>query len=250
MNIISITASFKRTQSLPGYCNVATGLTVTAEVPADGDPSLIELDLHSQVEQVVNEWIDAKLEEAGQPALYSLEPRFDLLYWKQANLAFIVNAGTKLEGMPGTWMIYPSHDTSVYTGHRLPVLRALVDKLGIAGSEFGSDESLCIWAWAYLDLPVTYSIVRIQAHIGDDGEWDLLGRAIVPGDVYAALRADDSLLIELHRGTGVVGLYDDVQKTADDMSQTPTPILRTLEEVGNWIQARQVEIADEEKVPF
>jgi len=72
--ITSITVSFKRTQSLPGYCNVSSGLTMTADI-SDGDPRVVEQNLRDELEQSVNEWIDRALEQAGQPARFSTEHR-------------------------------------------------------------------------------------------------------------------------------------------------------------------------------
>jgi len=251
MNITSITAHFERLQTLPGHCNVATGFTMTAEVPAEGDPFEIQLCLRSEVEDAVNKWIDTKLEEAGQPAKFSTDPRYTLIYWKQANRTYVIPNGTKLEQMPGIWITYPSDTDTIYAGHRLPALREMVDELGLPGSEFDSADALREWAWTYLDLPITWSIVRIHGSV--DGEnWYFLGRAILPGDVYSALRVDDSLQTELHRSVGAVGLYDDVLKTAEDMSQTPTPIFRTLDEVGNWTPTRLLAVTAQESLddPF
>ena len=50
MNITQMTVSFKRVQSLPGYCNVSSGLTVTADLSADDDPFVVEQRLHSELE--------------------------------------------------------------------------------------------------------------------------------------------------------------------------------------------------------
>ena len=75
MTITQLTVSFKRTQSLPGYCNVSSGLTVTADVSADEEPFVVEQRLLGELEKSVNEWIDAALEQAGQPARFSTEHR-------------------------------------------------------------------------------------------------------------------------------------------------------------------------------
>jgi len=252
MNITSVTAHFERLQTLPGHCNVSTGLTMTAEVSEETDPfEFVLLSLQSEVEQDVDGWIDTKLEEAGQPAKFSTDPRYTLIYWRQADITIIVPRATKLDGLPGDWSIYKGATGAVYAGHRLPALREMVDELGLPGSEFDSANALREWAWTYLDLPITWSIVRIHGSV--DGEnWYFLGRAILPGDVYSALRVDDSLQTELHRSVGAVGLYDDVLKTAEGMSQTPTPIFRTLDEVGNWTPTRLLAVTAQEPLdnPF
>jgi len=118
MNTTQLTVSFKRTQSLPGYCNVSSGLTLTADLSEDDDPLVVEQRLRSELEQSVNDWIDSALEQAGQPARFSTAPRYDLLWWRSAKLALIAPhispMREALQSLPGKWKFYVGEDDDCY----------------------------------------------------------------------------------------------------------------------------------------
>lgn len=134
--ITQLTVSFKRTQSLPGYCNVSSGLTVTADVSADEDPLVVEQRLRSELEQSVDDWIDAALEQAGQPARFSTAPRYDLLWWRSAELPIIAPHippmhRDELQSLPGDWKYYIGEDDACYTNQRLANLKRMATDIGL-----------------------------------------------------------------------------------------------------------------------
>jgi len=252
MNITSVTVGLTRTESLPGYSNIRPSLSLTAQIEPGEDWAYTRAQLADEVKAWIENYVDIELEKAGQPAKFSPDPRYTLIYWRQADTVHIIPRETKLDGLPGDWSVYKGVTDAIYAGHRLEALCSMIDKLGLPSySEFDSANALLEWAYTYLDLPITWSIVLIHASV-DDENWYFLGRAILPGPVYSALRVDDSFQTELHRSVGAVGFYDDVLKTVEDTSQTPTPIFRTLDEVGSWIQTRLLAVTAQESLddPF
>ena len=79
MNITEITVSYSITQSLPGYCNVKPGLTLTATIEEGEDALKVEAFLFDHAKRIVHEQADLALESTGEPAHFSPEPRYDLI---------------------------------------------------------------------------------------------------------------------------------------------------------------------------
>ena len=80
MNITSVTVSYSRTHSLPGYSNIKMGMSLTAEV-AEGESALkVEQFLLDHAKIVIHEQIDTALVAADEPAVYSTDPRFDVAW--------------------------------------------------------------------------------------------------------------------------------------------------------------------------
>ena len=233
--ITSITVSFKRTQSLPGYCNVSSGLTVTADVPADEDHLVVEQRLRSELEQSVNDWIDAALEQAGQPARFSAAPRYDLLWWRSAELALIAPHippmhRDELQSLPGDWRYYVGEDDACYTNQHLANLKRMTTDIGLQyRPEFLTIDELREWVQSHLTLTGLWSIVGI-AILDPVSEWEYLGRIAIPGEVYAQLATDPCLEVELASISGSVGIR------LSDIIDKSIPTINTAEDASLWIQ--------------
>lgn len=241
MNITQITVFFKRTQSLPGYCNVSSGINVTADLSADDDPGIVEQRLHSELEQSVNEWIDAALEEAGQPARHSTDPRYDLLWWHSANLALIaphippMQRGV-LRSLPGKWKFYAGEDEDEnwYTNQRLINLKRMATDVGLQyRPEFLTINELREWVNSHLTLTGLWSIVDIYILDPDrihTDEWEYLGRIAIPGEVYAKVTIDPCLKVEPASMNGSVGI------SQSDLAEFELPIIKTIDDARTWLQ--------------
>ena len=250
MNITQVTVSFKRVQSLPGYCNVSSGLTVTADLSADDDYLAVEQRLRGEAEQAINEWIDVELEQAGQPARYSTAPRYDLLFWRSAGLGVIIPTGwspTDLKTLPGSWSFYHGPDDAIYTGQRLPNLRQMSKATGMYCPEFEAAVKLHGWAHYYLSTPNLWYIVKVYAldPTPDYDEERCLGRIAVPGEVYTELNADPALRIELETGCKSAGI------AVPDSMAIGDPLVKTVDDAYLWIRSRIEKLhpdeADDEK---
>lgn len=244
MNITNLTVSLKRTQSLPGYCNVSSGTTMTADLSDGDDPVVAEQRLRSELEQSINEWIDAELEKAGQPARYSPEPRYDLVYWRNAKLYFIVPHLHDFDfaNFPGTWFVYSDSTDAVYRNQRLANLRRMVGARVLIYYEMETVNELFAWPYHHLSKPTTWSFVRIYAadpHPTEhDYGWLYLGHIGVWGNVYAELVSYTGLKIELEHRSGSVAAVGEL----DGYDEMP---IRTPEEAYQWIDARITEVIRE-----
>lgn len=246
MTITQLTVSFKRTQSLPGYCNVSSGLTVTAEVPADEDHLVVEQRLHSELEQTINDWIDAALEQAGQPARFSADPRYDLLWWRSAELALIVPHISSmqhdtLQSLPGNWKFYVSENADdCCTNQRLPNLQRMAESIGLPHCRaFSTIDDVRTWAHSHLSLTGLWSIVDV--HILDPASereypcWEYLGRIAIPGEVYAQLTTDPTLKVE------PVSMTDSIGICLPDIANKSIPVIKTSEDARMWLQHQILE---------
>jgi len=242
MDITQLTVSFKRVQSLPGYCNVSSGLTVTADLSADDDHLVVEQRLHSEIRQAVNDRIDAELELVGQPARYSTDPRYDLLFWRSAGLGVIIPNGwssADLKTLPGSWSFYHGPDDAIYTGQRLPNLRRMSRDLN-PYTEFETIKELCGWAHYYLSTPGLWCIVKVYAYgLGPAPDCDKavmsLGRIAVPGEVYSDLNADPALKLELETGYKSAGI---LPKNLN----VDAPHIEAIDDAHLWINTRFQEL--------
>ena len=250
MNITQMTVSFKRVQSLPGYCNVSSGLTVTADLSADDDHLVVEHHLHSEIRQAINDRIDAELEIAGQPARYSADPRYDLLFWRSAGLGVIIPTGwsvADLKTLPGSWSFYHGGDDAVYIGQRLPNLRQMSKATGMYCPEFEAVVKLQGWAHYYLSTPHLWCIVKVYAldPTPDYDEERCLGRIAVPGEVYAELNADPALRLGLETGCKSAGI------ASPDSVSIGDPLMEAVDDAYLWIRSRIEKLhpdeADDEK---
>jgi len=233
--ITQLTVSFKRTQSLPGYCNVSSGLTVTADVSADEDPLVVEQRLRSELEQSVDDWIDAALEQAGQPARFSTAPRYDLLWWRSAKLPLIAPHIPRdaLRSLPGEWKFYigEDEDENWYTNQRLANLKRMATDIGLQYCpEFLTIDELRKWVQSQLTLTGVWSIVGI-AILDPASEWEYLGRIAIPGEVYAQLTTDPCLEVKPASMTGSVGI-----RLSDIADMGSILIIKTAEDAALWIQ--------------
>jgi len=240
MTINQVTVSFKRTQSLPGYCNVSSGLTVTADVPADEDHLVVEQRLRSELEQSVNDWIDAALEQAGQPARFSAAPRYDLLWWRSAELALIAPHippmhRDELQSLPGDWRYYVGEDDVCYTNQRLANLKRMATDIGLQyRPEFLIIDELREWVQSHLTLTGLWSIVGISI-LDPASEWEYLGRIAIPGEVYAQLITDPTTKIEPASILGSVGIR------LSDIVDKSIPVIKTSEDARTWLQHQILE---------
>jgi len=242
MNITQLTVSFKRTQSLPGYCNVSSGLTATADVPAGEDHLVVEQRLRNELEQAVNEWIDDALEEAGQPARYRADSRYDLLWWRNAKLAIIaphilpLQQGDTLLSLPGDWGFHSGADDACYTNQRLTNLQRMAREIGLSHIRaFSTIEDVRTWAHSYLSLDGLWSIVGVYYILDTTSEWEYLGRIAIPGEIYARLITDPTLKAEPVSMTGSVGIR------LPDLAEFSIPILKTAEDALLWLQKQILE---------
>jgi len=238
--ITQLTVSFKRTQSLPGYCNVSSGLTVTADVSADEDPLVVEQRLLGELEQSVDDWIDAALEQAGQPARFSTAPRYDLLWWRSANLALIAPhlspvQRDELQSLPGDWRYYVGEDDACYTNQRLANLKRMATDIGLQyRPEFLTIDELREWVQSHLTLTGLWSIVDISI-LDSASKWEYLGRIAIPGEVYAIVTADPTLKVEPVSMTGSVGIC------LSDLANKSIPVFKTTEDARLWLQHQILE---------
>jgi len=235
MTITQLTVSFKRTQSLPGYCNVSSGINVTADVSTDEDPLVVEQRLRGELEQSVDEWIDAALEQAGQPARFSADPRYDLLWWRSAELPLIAPHippvhRDALRSLPGEWKFYVGgEDDACYTNQRLANLKRMATDIGLQyRSEFLTIDELREWVQSHLTLTGLWSIVGIAIL---QPAWEYLGRIAIPGEIYAQLATDPCLEIEPASMTGSVGI-----RLSDIADMDSILIIKTAEDARTWIQ--------------
>jgi len=233
MNITQVTVSFKRVQSLPGYCNVSSGLTITADLSADDDYLAVQQRLHSEARLLVSDRIDAELEQAGQPARYSTDPRYDLLFWRSAGLGVIVPADLSpadLKTLPGSWSFYHGPDDAIYTGQRLPNLRQMSRSAGLYCPEYQTIDELCSWAHYYLSTPGLWCIIKVYA-LGPAPDCDeqYLGRIAVLGEQYSDLNADPELRIELETGCRSAGIV-----SSNNLSLN----VLAINDANKWINAR------------
>jgi len=241
MTINQVTVSFKRTQSLPGYCNVSSGLTVTADVPADEDHLVVEQRLHSELEQSVNDWIDAALEQVGQPARFSTAPRYDLLWWRSAKLALIAPhlspmQRSVLQSLPGDWKFYVGEDDACYTNQRLANLKRMATNIGLQyRPEFLTIDELREWVDSHLSLTGLWSIVDISI-LNSASKWEYLGHIAIPGEVYAKVTIDPSLEVEPASIIGSVGIS---QSDLAEFNQLP--IIKTVDDARTWLQEQATE---------
>jgi len=237
--ITQLTVSFKRTQSLPGYCNVSCGLTMTADI-SDGDPRVVEQNLRNELERSVNEWIDDALEQAGQPARYSTAPRYDLLWWRSAELALIAPHTPPmhdvLRSLPGKWKVYVGEDDDCFTNQRLANLKRMATDIGLQyRPEFLTIDELREWVDAHLTLTGLWSIVGVYI-LDPASEWEYLGRIAIPGEVYAELTTTGSTLkIEPVPLTGTVGI------SQSDLAEFKMPIIKTVDDARTWLQEQATE---------
>ena len=240
MDITQLTVSFKRTQSLPGYCNVSSGLTVTADLSADEDPLVVEQRLRSELEQSVDDWIDAALEQAGQPARFSAAPRYDLLWWRSAELALIAPhippmQRSVLQSLPGDWKYYIGEDDACYTNQRLANLQRMGADIGLPHCRaFANIEDVHTWAHSHLSLAGLWSIIGISI-LDPASEWEYLGRIAIPGEVYAQLTTDPTTKIELASISGSVGIR------LSDIVDKSIPVIKTSEDARTWLQHQILE---------
>lgn len=79
MRIERIEVSYQVTQALPNYCNFKPSVSVSAVVEPGDDPVEVESQLWQHVKQTVHDQVDQELERHGQPARFSMEPRFDVI---------------------------------------------------------------------------------------------------------------------------------------------------------------------------
>jgi len=240
MTITQLTVSFKRTQSLPGYCNVSSGLTVTADVSADEDPLVVEQRLLGELEQSVDDWIDAALEQAGQPARFSTAPRYDLLWWRSTNLALIAPhlspvQRDELQSLPGDWRYYVGEDDACYTNQRLANLKRMATDIGLQyRPEFLTIDELREWVQSHLTLTGLWSIVDISI-LDSASKWEYLGRIAIPGEVYAKVTIDPSLEVEPASIIGSVGI------SQSDLAEFKLPIIKTVDDARTWLQEQIAE---------
>jgi hypothetical protein len=68
MIITQISVSYGETQSLPDYCNVKPGITLTAFVEAGESAEAVEAALWKFAKEAVQTHIDSALEDHGLPA--------------------------------------------------------------------------------------------------------------------------------------------------------------------------------------
>jgi hypothetical protein len=77
--VVNVTVSLKRTQSLPNYSNIAPEVSYEIELAPGDNPGAVTDIYYLAAETFVEGKIDEALELNNQPALYSREPRFDLV---------------------------------------------------------------------------------------------------------------------------------------------------------------------------
>jgi len=233
MDVKQVTVTVKRTQSLPGYCNVSHSLSVTAELDEVENYLLAQHDLRYEIEQEVNDAIDVALEQAGQPAIYSPDPRYDLIQWRNADMLFIVPHTDSLDlpgDLPGKWSHYATCGDEIYSNQRLPNLRMMCGNLPQEIRELPTHE-LREWVQAYFKMPGLWTVITVDAYVGEQ-RWKYLGKIAVPGSVYVLLSDEENEDLEIALLSG-----KSVNILTGDLS-TDIQIIETLDEARAWIQSK------------
>ena len=83
MNITQVTVGWQQTQSLPSYSNIKPSLSLTAQLSDGDNVDLVIEQLRNQARGFVEAQIDDALEANEQPAKYSLDARYDVLFCRQ-----------------------------------------------------------------------------------------------------------------------------------------------------------------------
>lgn len=78
MKRTQITVSFARTQSLGNYSNIKPSIVLGAELDEGDDAEAVKAQLLEEAQQFVYEAVDRALEDDGQAAKFSAEPRYRL----------------------------------------------------------------------------------------------------------------------------------------------------------------------------
>jgi hypothetical protein len=249
MKITTVTVGLRKTESLPEYRNVAPSLTLTAEVEPGDDWPQVEQRLKSDVEAHIEAWIDDELEKAGQPAKFSLEPRYDLWHWTSAGMLIILPAGEATDYLPGHWWIY-SDDDFVGRGHRLLALKRATIESGLEKfGEYSSAITLHAMVWQYLTRADVWSIVGIDALSPDPNEktgWHALGHIAIDGDTMIDLMANDFLCWELMGGRSV-GTRAEIVAIIAKARYDNTAIAETTTELNEWVEERLQTLRDDLK---
>lgn len=251
MKITSVSIGLRRTESLPGYSNVAPSINLTAEVE-EGEEWLDVRDyLMSVVKLHVEKEIDDALEDAGQPPKYYQGMRFTLLRWNNLDLYVIVpDEEIQLDDIPGDWRIYGNlydKDAPVYRHQRLEVLREMataadIDAVEIPWSKY---DNLVEWAWA--QIADMWTALDVDTDSGVYSAY--LGPVIVPCSVWReSILCHDDLRLRILSGTPI-GTREDLETWAAHQGlyrHTPS-FLETNEQLDEWVGERLA--AEREETP-
>lgn len=158
MGVTSITVGWTETVSLGNYNNAKPTLTRTVAIGPGEDAAVLEAWHRADVKRIVQEEVDQALEQVGQPAKYSTDPRFDIIIerWSRHTHILIVPSGTrpKVAGLK----LYPSE-----TKFRLAAARAYAQQR-IATIASG-DESETVTLYDGSDDPdvITTGVAAIES---------------------------------------------------------------------------------------
>lgn len=158
MGTTSFTVGWSETVSIGSYSNTKPTRSRTVTVGPDEDAAVLEAWHAADIKRIVQEEVDQALEQVGQPAKYSPDPRFDIIIerWSRHTHILIVPSGTrpKVAGLK----LYPSE-----TKFRLAAARAYAQQR-IATIASG-DESETVTLYDGSDDPdaITTGVAAIEA---------------------------------------------------------------------------------------
>lgn len=96
--IQTITVGRSETYNLGNYSNFKPIITFTAEIGADETQESVIAALTQQCTDYIHHEIDARLEEQGDPAVFSAEPRVTMYHWQDAGIIFL-GPDTEIKGI-------------------------------------------------------------------------------------------------------------------------------------------------------
>jgi hypothetical protein len=243
VKITSVSVGLRRTESLPGYSNVAPSINLTAEVEEGEEWLEVKEQLTRTVNVYVETQIDDALEAAGQPPKYYQGPRFTLLRWKNLDLYVIVpDQEVQLDDLPGEWRIYGhlyDKDAPVYEHQRLEVLRRMAAEIeGCSALEipWSKYDTLADWAWDY--IADRWVAVDVDV-VSDAFRRGCLGTVVVPCSVWReSILCDEDLYLGLVH-LSPIGTRENLEQWCQGRTIT-IPILETSIEFGEWVGERLV----------
>ncbi len=97
MGTTSFTVGWSETVSIGSYSNTKPTRSRTVTVGPDEDAVALEAWHAADIKRMVQEEVDQALEQVGQPAKYSPDPRFDIIIerWSRHSHILIVPSGTR-----------------------------------------------------------------------------------------------------------------------------------------------------------
>ncbi len=158
MGTTSFTVGWSETVSIGSYSNSKPTRSRTVTVGPGEDAAVLEAWHAADIKRIVQEEVDQALEQVGQPAKYSPDPRFDIIIerWSRHTHILIVPSGTrpKVAGLK----LYPSE-----TKFRLAAARAYAQQR-IARRDRGDEsETVTLYDGSDDSDVITTGVAAIEA---------------------------------------------------------------------------------------